>query len=480
MLRDDDADDDSIRSQRVAAAPGGEVSTLEGVASAAVGPAGVEGCSEHLQHPLCRPCGDRCIGNPFCGPGKAWCRIEGGGEDCPLETKVVLNQAGCVGPYPGHESCETLIQADLANQQDEPEIVPAGSVTSMVVVRPTNSPSPSPSPATPTQDKLRARVKTLQRRCDAQERLYNQGSCPRPTEEQLQSARNPPDQGATIYARHCNAAPVHTLGSFLRHVIDGMGPQLETAAKAFERVEQEVEGELDKATGDRPSASNVTHSLAMLLVPKSQRHKVTGAPSPPADTSSDTRMRQASGSALGIGSDPVSPMSLEGVSGGDAHVSGSAPAGEGAGGGERMNGVPSEGVQLSSKVVEHADEQEGGGLVAWLLETWAGWLTGCVVLSGAVGAAWYSGFAGLGSCCAGLGPRGGGGAGRRGQRHRMPRSLWGAGNGAGEGSAGKRSQADEHDAHGIFEDGNHSTGLFEAFEDDDIANDGDDRARFRG
>lgn len=470
---EDDADDDVIRTQRVAAAPGGVVSTLEGVASAAVDPLGVVGCSEHLQHPLCRPCGERCIGNPFCGAGKAWCRIEGGGAGCHVADKVPLNEPGCVGPYPGHATCESLLLADLASQEERPAVVGADSVASLVVVRP--SPLPSPSSDASRQ----ARVALLQRRCDAQERLYNQGACPRPSDEQLASARAPPDEEAVVFVRHCNAAPVQTLGSFIRHVMDGFGPQLDGAAKAFQEAEEEMEEEMGRSPFGQQQRN---HSLAMLLVPKSQRHKVVGAQ--PAGTSEapaslpsglsetqplaaeavDVRMQQKAGTATAPeASEGVVPV---GVAGGDAHVGGSAAAeaagAKQAGAGVASGGraaVPAAGIRLSTKLDEASEGASSWW--AWLVGSWWGWIAVGGMLSAVFGVLWY-----------------GKGASRAG-RHRMPRQLWG---GRG-GSAGRGDGAGElDDPHGVFEDGNHSTGLFEAFEHDDgTENDADGgNPRFRG
>ena len=66
------------------------------------------GCSRHLHHPFCRPCGENCVQNPLCGATKFWCRV----RDSELCNAPFAHRLGhCDGPFPRFPKCEGAIRA---------------------------------------------------------------------------------------------------------------------------------------------------------------------------------------------------------------------------------------------------------------------------------------------------------------------------------------------------------------------------------
>ncbi|KAA0175267.1 hypothetical protein FNF27_03275 [Cafeteria roenbergensis] len=442
---DDEAGDPAARLDRNDDAETGGTATVEQF-NALVAPASaVTGCSEHLDHEFCRPCGENCVANPFCGVGKSWCRVRGGSK-CSLPLKQQISPPGCVGPYgPSFPQCEARIAAALAAEaaQSGSPATPV-SLTSQVVLS-----APAPDSAEPLSD-------TLQRRCRAQERIFNQGFCPRPSEEQLASAANPPDPSKAAWVRHCNSRPVESLGSFLRHVMDAMRPAIEEAGEDAAQAMSEL------------AAATRNHSLAALLNPKTSRPRPPSPP-PPSSSSGSANgaevtpqvQRFADAAAIGSGAGKIAAAdgavpsglaSSSGIKGPVAHVPEAMPA-PAARGGVGKSTVGAEGATV---VVSHADsgEGEGGGSdgeVCWLvcLPSWAVW-GGAIVLVVA-GLAWFA-----------RGGRAGSGRSHRGKRpsHRTPQ--WSGSAGAFGGSA---PFEDDAGPLGADED---ADGLFEPFHDEDL------------
>lgn len=438
----------------------GGTATVEQLNSMVAPASAITGCSEHLDHEFCRPCGDNCVANPFCGVGKSWCRIRGG-STCSLPLKQQISPPGCVGPYgPSFPQCEARIATALASEAAQAGSAAApSSLTSQVVFT---------SPVAPTEESLSA---SLQRRCRAQERIFNEGFCPRPSEEQLASAANPPDPSKAAWVRHCNTRPVESLGSFMRHIMDAMRPALEGASEEAALAMSE----LAEATRN--------HSLAALLNPKTSRPKPASAPATPApgaaavpaDGSASTlpsaspddsgaaarTQRFADAAVAGGGAGKIAAAdgrvpsglaSSSGIKGPVMHVPEAMPAPASQGG----VGKSAVGAEGKTVVVSHADSQEGEGAAdgtgeqeCWLvcLPNWAVW--GGAIALVAAGLAWYA--------------KGGRSSpGQRGQRpsHRPPQ--WAGHTGAFGGSA---PFEDDAGPLGADED---ADGLFEPFHDEDL------------
>lgn len=471
-VEEDDAKeggDPASRLDRNDDAETGGTATVEQFNSLVAPASAVTGCSEHLDHEFCRPCGENCVANPFCGVGKSWCRIRGGAK-CSLPLKQQISPPGCVGPYgPSFPQCEARIAAALATEAAQAGTASTPvSLTSQVVLA-----SPSTGSNEPLSD-------TLQRRCRAQERIFNEGFCPRPSDEQLASAASPPDPSKAAWVRHCNSRPVESLGSFMRHVMDAMRPALEEAGEDA----AQAMSELAEATRN--------HSLAALLNPKTSRPKPavpasaestmpSDASAPASDslsaTSSPTSSVDSGGAAARAqrfadaaavssgngkiaaadGAVPSGLASSSGIKGPVMHVpeAMSAPAAQG---GVGKSAVGAEGATV---VVSHADSGESrdgangsssdSGEVCWLvcLPSWAVW--GGAIALVVAGIAWYV-----------RGGRFGPGQGHRGKRpsHRPPQ--WTGNTGAFGGSA---PFEDDAGPLGADED---ADGLFEPFHDEDL------------
>jgi hypothetical protein len=302
----------------------------------------VVGCGEHLAHPFCLPCGPNCVRNPFCGVGKSWCRVS---SKCSADVVTPLNPPGCKGPYNGFDGCESSIAHELASG-------PPVSLISQVAL---------------------ANGAELQR-CDAQEKLANQGVCPHPTEEQLTSARNPPPSDQIAFVRRCNAQPVQTFGSFIRHIMDAMRPEIEQAQHDAMISLTKAEDELFAAENN--GTDNATAAPVPTVVPRA--HTLL-------DLLNHTYVREVRSKSQG-GEEALVP--LPGAGQVPATVGGDGAAT----GGTRFKGTATDqslsptGQDLAPTAITGQEEIRGGG--GWGMTSWVVW--GGIVVLGFIAWMWVS------------------------------------------------------------------------------------------
>lgn len=206
-------------------------------------------CGEHLDHAFCRPCGKGCVQNPACGAGQRWCATQGGSR-CTDPTLTPLNKPGCYGPYPRpeHGECEARIMGSLlldaaSTAAATAPPTPAAAPTNISVASSSSSSSSSSefvaqdrSAATPAAASSEGR-----KRCEAQAALAASGICPALSDEQQRFLVTASDSSTTMrFVRLCGDAPVETFGSFLRHVMDNIMPEIVSAEQDVATMGKEL------------------------------------------------------------------------------------------------------------------------------------------------------------------------------------------------------------------------------------------------
>ena len=440
--------------------------TLEGLNDAITRPEDVSGCAPHLDHPLCRPCGEGCVGNPFCGAGRSWCRVRDPAA-CPLQGMVPLTPSGCVGPYPpGYASCEARVEAAVAASRPGADTSSSSSSSSLAPLSAGSTPVTATSQVVVARRAGRSGVSAAEAsaRCDAQRSLAASGYCPEPTADQVASAADPPAE--LHLARHCHDRPVASFGSFVRHILDAVeGPMAAIAREAGEEEEQ-----ADEAM--RRFVRN--HSIAALLDPKTSATTAaaaaaaatgTAADGPPATASSlPSSEPSPSPSPSPPPAAPVAdrarfaagPSALD--AGRAAEPSAELGATQGLGATSSKDDMAGAGGASSDPPASATGTQAAAG-GWWPTSVW-GWaeyaLVAAVVVAGAL-AAWRRQAA-----------SGGGGArSRRARRHRVPQWSGAGGGGAGGEAPFSDGLGDDDDVVlGRAADEAGGGGLFEPFTDD--------------